>query len=241
MSKSLFFIYLKGIYKNTKNVFSAISFAILILTFFLNIPTSIRTSIQGIVLLASFFWASFKFWAETYKTEHKNEQGELIFNLVDSNMGSSVWRSGMPSSPSLYFDFDVINTNNEKFILKHINRIDKKVFKDLKIFDNITSLDIINSNISNRMESIYLPYDIPGRDHQIIRIQFTCKFEDYSDSTLISFLNYDVFEYCLEFSYSNLENEGYSKKVNVELNDNNLNAGLKEKLEQLGRADLLTR
>ena len=155
MSKSLFFVFIKGIFLKALNIFSIISFVILIVTFFLPIPIALKSTIQVTALISAFLFSSYNLWKDSYNGS--NSKGELVFNLSDSKMINSIWRDGLPTDPAIYFDFDIKNTDSEKFILNTINRLDKKKFVPLKINKNYNSLDLINSNLANRMESISLP------------------------------------------------------------------------------------
>ena len=208
------------------------------LSFFLEIESSLKTSIQGFFLIAAFFWASYKFWVESASNKEFNNQDELIITHIDSNMINSEWKGGMPANPGIYVDFDVTNTNKDKFIMKNINRSDSKVLSDLEINRSHKYLNVINPTLSNRMENIYLPFDIPGRDHKIIRLEYSCKFKEYTDKILKSFINYETYEIEFEFVYSNIEKKNFSKTINIEIINNSFKEGMIERLKSLNRTDL---
>ncbi len=237
MSKSLFFVFVKGIFLKAKNIFSIVSFLILIFTFFLQIPIALKSTIQVIALVSAFFFSSYSLWKESYKGSIS--RGELVFNLSNSIMVNLNWRDGLPTNPAIYFYFDIRNTDSEKFILNAINCLDKKKFAPLKINKNYNSLDLINSSLANHMEKVSLPLVIPERDYKVLRIMYSCKFKDYSDDTLKAFLSYDLYDFEFEFMFSNIENKDFKKRKNFKLIKNSLKKELINQLKTVGRTDIL--
>ncbi len=238
MSKILFLIFLKGIIKKTVNTFSIISLFVLIITFFLEIPIALKSTIQGIALIAAFLFSSYNFWKDSYKVS--NQKDELVFNLSESKMINSIWQRGLPTEPSIYFDFDIQNRSTQKLILKRVDRLDKTVSDNFIINKNSNTLNLISSNRTNRMENIFLPFDLPERDHKILRFQYSCKFKDYTIETLISFLSQNfLYDFDFNFQYSDIDNQDTTIKVNFKISYSDFKEYFIEFLRQQNRTDIL--
>jgi len=210
------FLFIKSTFKGALNIYSGVSFILILLSIFIEIPVKYKQLLQYVLLFSIIYYATYLAWGKIYDLVPQN--GELKFNIQDVEFNTGKWWNGVPRNPMFKFMIDIKNTNDEKQIITEIS-IERYKLNTNAITLNKNSLLFykVNPQVSERRQRLEMPIDILERDHLILSLEINAQYNQGNIEVIQQFIDQEVsflFYYKVLYSdvYNNKRESGFTIK-----------------------------
>ena len=174
--------YLIKVLKNATNILSGISFCLVLITIFIPIPETVKSSLVSIFVFVSIFYATYR----VYASEVKTNKGNLSLK-TNSTSTSHAGMTGdgmiLKSEIAIVSDSELINSTVQNYSFEKPSLEVVHINKDL-IDEESIKLDITSNDFSR------FPVDVDPNKRLRFNIKITMKIKSNNLRSFASDLNH---------------------------------------------------